>query len=148
MSAPAVLRQARRDDITALWRVRYAVTENTLAPGRLSDEDVRREIEDTGRGWVVQELDEHRATGPIVAFAICNERSGNVWALFVHPAAQGRGHGDRLHRTMLDWLRSRGVARAWLSTGADTRAAGFYQRRGWELVGIIDGQEARYERTP
>ena len=49
-----ILRQARRDDIEAIWVVRYAVTENTLTRGKISDEDVRREIEDPGRGWVVE----------------------------------------------------------------------------------------------
>jgi GNAT superfamily N-acetyltransferase len=97
------IREATRDDIPALWEVRYAVRENTLTPGRLSDEDVRREIEDTGKGWVA-EVDER-----VVGFAIGNATSGNVWALFVHPDAEGRGVGSRLHAAMLDWFVSRPV---------------------------------------
>jgi len=135
----ARLRVATRADIPGMWTVRYAVTENTLAPGRLDDEDVRREIEDSGRGWVVEEA------GTIRAFAICNAESGNVWALFVHPAAQGRGFGSRLHAEMLGWMRERETPTPWLTTGADTRARGFYERRGWCFAGLDAKGEARYE---
>ena len=50
---PAILRQATIADTPGIWDGRYSVTENTLTRGRLSDEGVRREIEDTGRGWVI-----------------------------------------------------------------------------------------------
>lgn len=134
-----VLRQATRDDIAPLWDVRYAVQENTLRPGLIDDEDVRREIEDTGRGWVIEEA------GRIVAFAIGNAQSGNVWALFVHPDAAGRGHGSRLHDTMLDWMWSQGLRSLWLTTGAATRARAFYEQRGWRETGLTDKGEVRYE---
>ncbi len=49
----ALLRPATRADIPAIFDVRYAVRENTLRPGVISGEDVRRMIEDSGRGWVV-----------------------------------------------------------------------------------------------
>lgn len=137
---PALLRQAHADDIPALWRVRHAVTENTLAPGRLDDEDVRRELEDSGRGWLVE------VDGEVVAFAIGNAQTGNVWALFVLPAAQGHGHGSRLHAVMLDWLRARGAPRPWLTTGAGTRACAFYRRHGWLAVSTLANGEIRYER--
>ena len=140
--APMRLRAATIDDIPAIWEVRYAVAENTLTPGRISDEDVRREIQDTGQGWVVE-----RDDGPgIDAFAIGNGESGNVWALFVHPRAQGRGLGDALHRAMLDWFATQAPATLWLSTGTNTRARGFYERRGWSYVGPYGSDEVRLER--
>ena len=46
----AILRQATRDDVAGLWRVRYAVTENTLTPGRIGDDELVDQIERTGRG--------------------------------------------------------------------------------------------------
>ena len=52
----ASLRQATIADIPNIWDVRQSVTENTLTRDRLSDEGVRREIEDTGRGWVIDPL--------------------------------------------------------------------------------------------
>jgi GNAT superfamily N-acetyltransferase len=137
----ALLRQATRADLAGIWRVRYAVAENTLAPGRIGDAEVIEAIEQTGRGWVVEE------GGAIVAFAIGNAHEGSIWALFVDPAAQGAGHGSRLHDTMLDWLWSQGVPRLWLGTGADTKARGFYERRGWLCVGSHGAEEVRLEMT-
>ena len=134
-----VLRQATMADADSLWRVRYAVKENTLAPGRLSNEDLRRELEDTGRGWVV-EID-----GTIEGFAIGNAQSGNIWALFVLPEAEGRGYGTRLHDVMIDWLRQQHVPLLWLTTDQTSRAAGFYEKRGWKRVGILSDGQARYE---
>ena len=134
-----LLRQATRADAAAIWDVRYAVRENTLRRGVLDDEDLRREIEDSGRGWVVEE------DGHIVAFAIGNADSGNIWALFVHPDAEGRGHGGRLHDTMVEWLWSRGLGRLWLTTGVGTRAQGFYERRGWRQHELTDHGEILFE---
>lgn len=135
----SLLRQAVVADTAGIWEVRYAVQENTLRRGVLDDEDVRREIEDTGRGWVVEEQ------GRIVAFAIGHAGSGNIWALFVHPDAQGRGHGSRLHDTMIDWLWSRGLQTLWLTTGPQTRARAFYERRGWVPAGPPDHGDMRME---
>ena len=41
----SALRRASRNDIAGMWNVRYAVRENTLRPGLIDDEDMRREIE-------------------------------------------------------------------------------------------------------
>jgi GNAT superfamily N-acetyltransferase len=134
-----VLREAHRNDIPDMWTVRYAVTENTLAPGRLCDEDMRREIEDTGRGWVIE------VDGRIDAFACCNAVTGNIWALFVHPEAEDFSYGTRLHDAMLDWLRTQPIDRLWLTTDAHSRACGFYERRGWQRVGVTGAGEVRFE---
>jgi GNAT superfamily N-acetyltransferase len=138
MSEPTPhLRQATRDDIPGIWDVRYAVQENTLRRGLISDEDVRAAIEDTGRGWVVTAGQGREAR--VLAFAIAvvdrASREGNVWALFVDPQAQGQGHGSALHEVMLTWLRQQDLASLWLGTGPGTQALGFYQRRGWVLCG-------------
>lgn len=138
--ATARLRQALAADMTAIWQVRYAVRENTLAPGRISDEEVRAEIEDSGRGWVVE-----AANGEILGFAIGNAQSGHVWALFVRPEAQGQGHGAALHDAMVSWLWAQGLERLWLTTGSGTRAETFYKRRGWREVGSIGNGDLRLE---
>ena len=136
-----LLRQATRDDLAGIWRVRYAVVENTLTPGRIGDDEVVEQLETTGRGWVVEE------GGEIVAFAIGNAADANVWALFVDPLAEGRGHGSRLHDTMVEWMRTRGLSTLWLNTGAATKARGFYERRGWRCTGPSGVGEARLELT-
>jgi GNAT superfamily N-acetyltransferase len=134
----ALLRQALFYDLPGIWRVRFAVTENTLAPGVLSDEDVIEHLQVLGRGWVM-EIDER-----IIGFSIGNAQTGNIWALFVDPEHQGRGYGKQLHDVMIRWLWSQGLQELWLTTGPGTRAQRFYELHGWRFAGI-DAGEARYE---
>lgn len=136
----SVSRTAVAADIPAIFEVRYAVTENTLEPGRISDEEVLESITATGRGWVVEQA------GCVVGFAIGNAQTGNIFALFVHPAHAGAGHGRRLHDVMVDWLWSQGLERLWLSTGEGTRAQGFYQAAGWQACGRTAQGEICFER--
>jgi GNAT superfamily N-acetyltransferase len=84
------------------------------------------------------------ARGEIVAFAIAYRSSGKVDTLFVLPSHERRGIGRRLLDLALAWLAHNGVARAWLTTGADTKAADFYRRRGWEHAGIMSNGEIRF----
>lgn len=135
-----IIRPTTRDDLPGLWEVRYAVTENTLTPGRISDAELRRAIEEDGCGWVAE------SRGRILGFCI-GLLSGQVWALFVHPDAQGRGIGSALHTELLTWYSRQGPERLWLSTGADTRARAFYEARGWLLAGPSGADEVRLERA-
>jgi len=134
-----VIRPAVRDDLPGLWQVRYSVAENTLTPGRISDAELRQSIEESGRGWVAEEH------GRIIGFAI-GLLSGNVWALFVRPDAEGRGIGSALHVEMLAWFSQQAIDRLWLSTGSGTRARCFYEARGWRYAGPYGTDEVRLER--
>jgi GNAT superfamily N-acetyltransferase len=134
-----MLRQAGRSDIDAIQRVRHAVRENRLTSLTISDEDVRRMLEERGRGWVVED------EGRVVAFAVGDATNGNVWALFVDPAFERRGHGRRLHDTMVRWLWDQGLDRLWLTTGAGTRAERLYRAAGWQCTGPAGGGELRFE---
>ncbi len=136
-----VLRQATVNDVAGMQRVRHSVRENRLVSTTISDDDVRNAIERTGRGWVSE------SAGEVVAFAIGNATNGNIWALFVHPDHERRGHGRALHDTMVDWLWAQGLERLWLTTEPKTRAQTFYESAGWQLVGATDGGELRYERS-
>ena len=136
---PETLRQAQRDDIPGMHRVRLAVRENRLVSG-VTEADYIPAIEQTGRGWVVEE------GGQIVAFAVGNASDGNIWALFVDPRHERRGHGRRLHDAMVHWLFSQGLQRLWLSTEPGTRAQRFYEVAGWTHMGMLASGEARYER--
>jgi GNAT superfamily N-acetyltransferase len=136
---PDILRQATRDDIPAMHRVRLAVRENRLTSSDIREAHYLPAIEDTGRGWVVE------VDGVIVAFAVGNEKTGNIWALFVHPDHERRGYGRRLHDVMVSWLFSRGLETLWLTTGPNTRAQGFYEAAGWQGTGIVSGGDVRYE---
>ena len=133
------LRQALLDDIPGMHRVRLAVRENRLTSGVIREEHYGPEIERTGRGWVVTERDE------VVAFAVGNRETENIWALFVHPEHEGKGYGRRLHDVMVEWLFSKGLERLWLSTGPGTRAQAFYEAAGWQFRRILPDGEYYYE---
>lgn len=134
------MRQAVAADIPGIQRVRASVKENRLVSRTISDEDVRIAIEDTGRGWVVEEQ------GEVAAFAIGNAITGNIWALFVRPESERRGYGRQLHDAMIDWLFAVGRDRLWLTTEPGTRAQRFYEAAGWKLAGTTDQGEVRYEK--
>jgi len=138
--AQATLRQAVRADVREIQRVRHAVRENRLVSMVITDDEVIAAIEQTGRGWVVED------DGRIVAFAIGNAVNGNIWALFVESGYEGRGHGRRLHDVMVNWLWSCGLKRLWLTTGQKTRAQRFYERAGWQNGGIQPNGEILFER--
>ena len=134
------LRQALRSDIAAMHRVRLSVRENRLA-SKITAQDYERAIEVTGRGWVVEE------DGEVVAFAVGNAQTGNIWALFVDPDHQHRGYGRGLHDTVVEWLFSCGVSRLWLGTEPGTRAHRFYAMAGWIETGKLDNGEVAIELT-
>jgi len=134
-----VLRQAKRDDVAGIQRVRQAVRENRIRPGAISDDEVVEHLEVLGRGWVVE------VDGEIRAFAIGNARNGNIWALFVEQGHEQRGHGRALHDTMLAWLWSQDLRLLWLTTGPATRAERFYRAAGWQDMGPTVHGEIRFE---
>ncbi|WP_386813311.1 GNAT family N-acetyltransferase [Lysobacter koreensis] len=122
-----------------MHRVRLAVRENTLSsPTRISEADYLAALETLGRTWVIE------AEGEITAFA-SGHKDGSVWALFVHPHHEGRGHGKALHATVVDWLWSLGHARLWLTTNPGTRAERFYLSQGWQPCSPVSGAELRLE---
>jgi GNAT superfamily N-acetyltransferase len=122
-----------------MHHVRLAVRENRLTSSGIREAHYLPAIESTGRGWVVE------VDGAIVAFAVGNEHTGNIWALFVHPDHERRGYGRRLHDVTVAWLFSRGLEKLWLTTGPNTRAQGFYEAAGWQRTGIVSGGDVRYE---
>jgi GNAT superfamily N-acetyltransferase len=134
-----VLRLARPDDIAAIQRVRRRVRENRLVSGVITDDEVLAMMQVHGRGWVVDE------SGDVVAFAFGDARDGNIWALFVDPDHERRGHGRRLHGEMVRWLWSRGLERLWLGTDPGTRAQRFYEAAGWRAAGFGSHGELRFE---
>ena len=134
-----VLRQAKRDDVAGIQRVRQAVRENRIRPGAISDDEVIEHLEVLGRGWVVE------VDGEIRAFAIGNARNGNIWALFVEQGHEQRGHGRALHDTMLAWLWSQDLRLLWLTTEPATRAERFYRAAGWQDMGPTVHGEIRFE---
>jgi GNAT superfamily N-acetyltransferase len=134
-----MLRQARRTDIPAMHRVRTAVLENRLTTSIVTEADYIAALEHWGQGWVID------VDGDIAGFAIGNATDGNIWALFVDPRHEGRGHGRRLHDAVVNWLWSRGLQRLWLTTEPATRAQRFYEAAGWRCIGHTEKGELRFE---
>lgn len=116
-----------------MHRVRLAVRENRLTSTRIGEAHYVPEISVTGRGWVAEQ------GGQIVGFAIGNLDTGNIWALFVDPEAEGQGHGGRLHDTMVGSMFGAGLVRLHLGTAQGTRAERFYLARGWRVTGTDGG---------
>jgi GNAT superfamily N-acetyltransferase len=136
---PVVVRVATVKDIPGMHRVRLAVHENRLTSSAVTVESYEPAIQASGRGWVAV-LDEQ-----ILGFAVGNRETGNIWALFVAPAAAGQGLGRRLHDEMISWLFAQGCGNLWLSTEPGTRAQRFYESAGWEFKQILPNGEALYE---
>jgi len=126
-----------------MHRVRMAVRENRLRSTVITEDHYTSTLETTGRGWVAE------VDGQVVGFAIGNAETGNIWALFVDPGHEGRGHGRALHDAMVEWLFSRGLRHLWLGTDPDTRAERFYRAAGWRFTGKAANGETLYElRNP
>ena len=82
--------------------------------------------------------------------------AGEITALYVAPGRTGQGHGSRLLRSALGWMRERGCGEAvvWvLASNGGARA--FYEATGWVSDGAVTVddsfgaplEEVRY-RTP
>jgi hypothetical protein len=77
-------REAAKNDVAQIQRVRHSVKENVLSdPSLVPDADVIDYITHRGKGWVYEE-DE-----TIVGFAIADVLGTNIWALFIEPEYEG-----------------------------------------------------------
>jgi GNAT superfamily N-acetyltransferase len=134
-----ILRRACASDIAAMHRVRVSVRENTLsAPNRITESDYMAALEVLGRTWVVE------AEGAVVGFAT-GFKNGSIWALFIHPAHDGRGYGKALLDVVVTWLWSEGFKQIWLTTAPGTRAERFYESQGWQRSGADPDGDERFE---
>ncbi|PTM42187.1 GNAT family N-acetyltransferase [Bosea sp. 124] len=129
------IRKATPADQPRIHAIRMGVSENVLSdPSRVTDQEIAWYREQA----VFLVADDG---GEVVAFSCANHQTGLVWALFVDPAHEGRGHGRALLDAALERLKAVGHAQAHLSTGAGTRAERFYRRHGWRDMGRdLDGQ--------
>ncbi|WP_353185214.1 GNAT family N-acetyltransferase [Bosea sp. (in: a-proteobacteria)] len=130
-----MIRQASLADQPRIHAIRMGVRENVLDdPSLVTAEEV-----DWYREQAIFLVCE--SAGEVVGFACANHQNGLVWALFVDPAREGRGHGRALLDETLARLKAAGHAQAWLTTGGGTRAERFYRRHGWREMGrSLDGQ--------
>src|SRR5262245_53868853 len=127
-----------------IFRVRTSVRENLLTGAQLAEQGITNDgvaasLQTHRRGWVAERGAE------IVAFSMADRQDGTLFALFVLPEYEGRGRGSRLLDLAVQWLWDNGTETAWLTTGPDTRAAGFYARRNWRHAGPHHTGDIRFE---
>jgi GNAT superfamily N-acetyltransferase len=139
-------REASPSDMPGISRVRTSVTENLMTRDQLerrgiTEASVAASFLVDSRGWVA----EH--DGQIVGFSIADRKSHSIFALFVLPAFEGQGIGSRLFDLATQWLWANGSDRIWLTTAQGTRAARFYERRGWIANGRGQHGDVRYEQV-
>ena len=143
-----VVRRATTADVPALFAIRTSVRENHLSIEQLAERGVTPATvaasvtDDAWRTWVVED------GGTIHGFSMADARTGCVFALFVSPAAEGRGVGRALLAEAERWLFSDGRDVIWLETAEapGNRAHRIYRRAGWVAVGPADHGDVRYEK--
>ena len=135
-------RIAEKKDISQIQYVRNSVKENQLSdPSVVTQEDVWEFISNRGKGWVCE------VHSKVVGFSIVDLKENNVWALFIHPDYEGKGIGNQLHNMMVDWFFEQKKDKLWLWTSPETRAEGFYKKKGWKEVGKHGDDEIKFEMT-
>lgn len=135
------IRAAAAADIPAMHRIRQGVDENRLTDETRVTERSYLPYVNASTAWVAQ------TRQGVAGFAILDESTNSVWALFVDPGSEGAGVGRALHRHMLEWAHEHGIRRLSLSTSADTRAERFYRAAGWLVTAISADGELRFEKT-
>ena len=137
----ACLRAATRADLPRIRAIRHGTTENRLAdPALVTDAEVAWYMDEAI--FLVSQDDQ-----AVQGFSCANHLTGQVWALFVGEAARGRGHGTALLEAALERLRRIGHRQAFLTTDARSRAANFYEARGWRVMGTDMRREAVFVRA-
>lgn len=141
---PPEIRPASVTDVSAMFKVRSSVAENTMTADELSaigvtPEAIALAIESGPCAWV-STIDEE-----VVGFAMVDLDDACLFALFVLPEHEGRGIGTRLTQTCESALFERHPA-AWLETAAGSRAARLYRHLGWGSEVEIGGGDIRLEK--
>lgn len=139
-----MFREATAADLPAISIVRLSVIENDTTPARLeargiTNENIAKAFLVDLKGWVAE------CDRQIVGFSMADRAEKTLWALFVKPEHEGRRIGGRLYDLAIAWLRAEGARDLWLTTSAGTKAAAFYERRGWVLAGDAEYGDVRYE---
>ena len=131
------IRRARATDADAVGRVhRSAIRE--LCRTHYTDEQIEAWSGPRPAGHFAEvirakEFYVAEEGGEVVGFGSLNPEACEVDAVYVAPAAAGRGVGTELLRTVEARARELGLKR--LSVDASLNAVGFYERAGFELQG-------------
>jgi GNAT superfamily N-acetyltransferase len=137
-----MIRKAVRADHPRITEIRLSVRENELAKSKYAAVDRTADwIFDNAAFWVWEE------DGAIQGFSAADPRNGEIFALFVHPAYEGRGIGRTLLPLSCQTLRDSGYKVATLTTAPGTRAERLYRRDGWTETGRNDDGQIIFQKA-
>jgi len=139
-----VIRDAAEADVPAIFAVRTSVRENHLSVEQMAgmgitSETVRQFLRKEPCIWVAVDGDH------LVGFSMANAADACLFAAFVRPEWAGQGIGRRLMERAEAFLFERHSS-IWLHTDGASRAAGFYERLGWERMPDVENRDARFEK--
>ena len=138
-----MIRPGTVDDFDQIVVVRTSVRENHLSVEQMASfgitpKSISARLNDGSLGCWVADID-----GRIVGFSMAERDTASVFALFVLPEEEGKGHGSKLLEAVENWLRGLGHRAAHLSTEPGTRAFEFYRRKGWVETGEVSNFSER-----
>jgi GNAT superfamily N-acetyltransferase len=137
-----MIRKAIRADYPRISEIRLSVRENCLARSKYEAVDrTAAWIFDNAAFWVWEE------DGAVQGFSAADPRNGEIFALFIHPAYEGRGIGRALLPLSCQILRDSGYKVATLTTAPGTRAERLYRRDGWMEIGRDDDGQTIFEKA-
>lgn len=138
------IRDAAEADIAAIFEVRTSVRENHLSVAQMAQmgitiETIRQFLRKDPCIWVAVQGDH------IVGFSMGDAADACLFAAFVRPEWAGQGIGRRLMERAEAFLFQRHSS-IWLHTDGSSRAAGFYERLGWQRMPDVENRDARFEK--
>lgn len=138
------IRIADEADIPSIFAVRTSVRENHISLERLAEMGITRHtIAEALRAepciWVAE------VDAAVVGFSMADKAEACVFALFMHPDWEGQGIGSLLMAPAESYLFETHPL-IWLGTDSSTRAAGFYEKRGWIRTHVMPSGDTRFEK--
>ena len=142
-----LIRVATQDDVETLFNIRTSVVQNHLSIEQMAELGITRQvladsIREAPCVWIAD------VDGKPAAFSMVDLATGEVFAMFVLPTHENLGLGRQLMAVAEAALFEQHDQLFLITDGRDEiRANGFYQRLGWVVVGQVDGDDVRYEKS-
>lgn len=142
-----LIRAATQDDVESLFTLRTSVVQNHLSVEQMADLGITPQVlADSIRQapcvWMAE------VDGQPAAFSMIDQAAGEVFAMFVSPAYENLGLGRQLMAVAEAALFEHHETLFLITDGrGEIRANGFYQRLGWTVVGSVEGDDVRYEKS-
>ena len=142
-----LIRVATQDDVETLFNIRTSVVQNHLSIEQMAELGITRQvladsIRESPCVWIAD------VDGKPAAFSMVDLATGEVFAMFVLPTHENLGLGRQLMAVAEAALFEQHDQLFLITDGRDEiRANGFYQRLGWVVVGQVDGDDVRYEKS-